>query len=314
MAGGIDWFRWHHGSVTDPKFQLVARKAGASLPDVLAVWAYLLEQASASEHRGHIGEIDAEALDCLFDFPTTETRTANILAAFQQRGLIAGSTVSAWEKRQPKRERDTDSSADRTRAYRERQQATKKASQNHVTPCDASEHQKNARGEESREEEEISAPSIPQAQPEPTAGGRICKAMRQQGLADGNPSNPTLLALIAAGATDDEFVAAAKKAVAEQKGFAYAIGIVTGERKRAAALALQIHHGELPAAATRPSFAQQAADIARTTVPAKPGPDPTLAAIEQDAQRAAPPSAEQREKIKQLLRQRPAVAAESDSK
>jgi hypothetical protein len=170
--------------------------------------------------------------------------------------------------------------------------------------------------EKIREEkrEEITTLSISQAQPEPTPGGRICKAMRQKGLADGNPSNPTLLALIAAGATDDEFIAAAQKAVAEQKGFAYAMGIVTGERKRAAALAQQIHHGELPAAATRPTFAQQAADIARTTVPARPGQDPTLAAIEQDAQRAAPPSAEQREKIKQLLRQRPAMATESDSK
>lgn len=159
MAGGIDWFRWHHGSVTDPKFQLVARKSGASLPDVLAVWAYLLEQASASEQRGHIGEIDAEALDCLFGFPSTETRTANILAAFQERGLLDGLTVASWEKRQPKRERDTDSSAERTRAYRERQQATKPANQNRVTPCDASDDQKNARGEESRGEKEIQDPT-----------------------------------------------------------------------------------------------------------------------------------------------------------
>lgn len=37
MAGGIEWFRWHHGSVTDPKFQLVARRSGARLSDVLAV-------------------------------------------------------------------------------------------------------------------------------------------------------------------------------------------------------------------------------------------------------------------------------------
>jgi hypothetical protein len=112
--------------------------------------------------------------------------------------------------------------------------------------------------------------------------------MRQQGLADGNPSNPTLMALIAAGATDDEFIAAAKKAVAEQKGFAYALGIVTGERKRAAALAQQIHHGDLPAAATRPTFAQQAADIARTTVPAPTGRDPALMRIEADAAKAKP--------------------------
>ncbi len=145
------------------------------------------------------------------------------------------------------------------------------------------------REEKRREEiEEIRPPSTSQVFPEPTPGGRICKAMRQQGLADGNPSNPTLMALIAAGATDDEFIAAAKKAVAEQKGFAYALGIVTGERKRAAALAQQIHHGDLPAAATRPTFAQQAADIARTTVPAPTGRDPALMRIEADAAKAKP--------------------------
>lgn len=40
MAGGIDWFRWHHGSVTDPKFKLIAKKkAGARVGDVIAVFS-----------------------------------------------------------------------------------------------------------------------------------------------------------------------------------------------------------------------------------------------------------------------------------
>lgn len=38
----------------------------------------------------------------------------------------------------------------------------------------------------------------------------------------------------------------------------------------------------------RPTYAQQAADIARTTVPAKPGKDPTLLRLEADARNAAP--------------------------
>lgn len=38
----------------------------------------------------------------------------------------------------------------------------------------------------------------------------------------------------------------------------------------------------------RPTFAQQAADVRTTTVPAKPGRDPALAQIEADAKRAAP--------------------------
>ena len=83
-----------------------------------------------------------------------------------------------------------------------------------------------------------------------TDAGRICRAMRKQGIADGNPSSQTLLALIEAGATDGEFVAAAKKAADEQKGFGYALGIVANERKRAAKLAEQIHRGTLPAAET----------------------------------------------------------------
>ncbi len=150
MAGGIDWFRWHHGSVTDPKFQLVARKSGASLPDVLAVWAYVLEQASANENRGNHGEIDCEALDCMFGFDDGQTEA--ILNVMQSRGLLADGRVSSWDKRQPKRERDTDNSAERTRAYRERQKQQGDAEQSRVTPCDATERQKNAREEKSRED------------------------------------------------------------------------------------------------------------------------------------------------------------------
>lgn len=165
MAGGIDWFRWHHGSVTDPKFQLVARRSGASLPDVLAVWAYVLEQASADKDRGHIGDVDAEALDCLFGFPNTETRTADILKAMRDRGLIEGNHVAAWEKRQPKREREDDGAANRKRAQRARAAAEGSQSEpfsaddNHVTPCHATSRQKSPRGEERREEKKNS-PSL----------------------------------------------------------------------------------------------------------------------------------------------------------
>jgi hypothetical protein len=143
MAGGIDWFRWHHGSVTDPKFQLVARKAGASLPDVLAVWAYMLEQASASETRGAFGDIDCEALDCLFAFP--DGRTAEVLTAMQARGLVDSGAVVSWDKRQPKRERADDNSTERSRAFREKQRQTE--------PSNAMQRQETPRGEERREEE-----------------------------------------------------------------------------------------------------------------------------------------------------------------
>lgn len=83
-----------------------------------------------------------------------------------------------------------------------------------------------------------------------TEAGRICKAMKAEGIADVNPSNQTLLTLLSAGATAGEFTAAAATAAGCAKGFVYALGIVANERKRAAVLAQQVLHGTLPAAET----------------------------------------------------------------
>ncbi|NWL80583.1 hypothetical protein DM872_27400 [Pseudomonas taiwanensis] len=150
MAGGIDWFRWHHGSVTDPKFQLVARRSGTSLPDVLAVWAYLLESASTSSDRGSFGDIDCEALDCLFNFPAAETRTARILTAMEERGLVTGGRIAAWEKRQRKREREDDNSTERVRNYRERRREEGSVD---ATPGNAKQRDETSGNTQSREEE-----------------------------------------------------------------------------------------------------------------------------------------------------------------
>ncbi len=165
MAGGIDWFRWHHGSVTDPKFQLVARKSKQALASVIAVWAFVLEQASASEDRGSFGTIDCEAIDCLLGLE--DGATDAILAAMGERGLVDDGAVSAWEKRQPKRERTDNTSTERSRAHRDRQRQEQQEGekQRHATPeiddatpCNAMQHQKKPRGEESREEK--NSPSL----------------------------------------------------------------------------------------------------------------------------------------------------------
>jgi hypothetical protein len=55
--------------------------------------------------------------------------------------------------------------------------------------------------------------------------------------------------------------------------------------------------------APKQSFAQQAADVARTTVPAQhTGPDPVLLKIQQDRLKAVPPTIEQLEKMAALRR------------
>lgn len=173
MAGGIDWFRWHHGSVTDPKFQLVARKSKQALASVIAVWAFVLEQASASEDRGSFGTIDCEAIDCLLGLE--DGATAAILAAMGERGLVDDGAVSAWEKRQPKRERTDNTSTERSRAHRDRQRQEQQEGekQRHATPeiddatpCNAMQHQKKPRGEESRVDKNRLNKATPVAAPD----------------------------------------------------------------------------------------------------------------------------------------------------
>lgn len=154
MAGGIDWFRWHHGSVSDLKFPLVARRSGASVAEVIAVWACLLEAASMNaDGRGMLsGPPDFDALDCALGMP--DGRCAAIFQALQVRGLIDEHLqIVAWNKRQPKRERDDDSSTARVQAFRERQR--------HETPCNASCVTETPRGEERREEPQPTEPAVP---------------------------------------------------------------------------------------------------------------------------------------------------------
>jgi len=143
----MDWFRWHHGSVTDPKFQLVARKSGASVAEVIGVWATLLESASMSEVRGNMGDLDFEAIDCFLGL--TEGQSRNIYFVMSERGLLdtESNTVSSWHKRQPMREREDLTAADRKREQREREKDLSR----HVTPCHTEKSLDEIRLDESRE-------------------------------------------------------------------------------------------------------------------------------------------------------------------
>lgn len=152
----MDWFRWHHGSVTDPKFQLVAKKANASVAEVVAVWAYVLETASQNPKRGNVDGLDAEAIDLALGMD--DGTTAAILAVLNDRGILSEGRIAAWEKRQPKKEDET--ATDRQRRKREREHELALAAistsvtddmSRHVTPCHAASRPVTL--EEKREEE-----------------------------------------------------------------------------------------------------------------------------------------------------------------
>ena len=78
----------------------------------------------------------------------------------------------------------------------------------------------------------------------PTRAGELCRLMKAEGIQATNPGHPDLLALIAAGVTDDEIRGAARGAAGKGDPFAYALAALTKQRQRAAATTL--HAGPLP--------------------------------------------------------------------
>lgn len=264
---GMDWFRWHHGSVTDPKFALVARKSGASLPDVLAVWCYILETASQSVERGDFGIVDCEALDCVFGFPAAETRTADILAAMHARDLTTGTLIASWDKRQPKREREDNTNADRQAKFR--------ATKNQVTPDNTNDNQKTPRVEKSREDKKEDGESSPNGSRIP-ADWQMDSEDRDYCLKNRPDLNPDSVAL--------DFLQHWKNTPGA-KG-----------RKLNWRFTWQVWvRGQFAVKATQ--FSQPAPS---TTVPSRPGRDPELTRIDIDRGNAVPMPAAIREQLAKI--------------
>lgn len=152
MAGGIDWYRAHHGTVEDPKLGLVAQCAGQRRGDVIAMWHYLMEKASAADDRGNPGQPHFRSLDFLLQMEPGGAE--RIYAELIAEGLVDGTSgrLTAWDRRQPKRERPDDNSTERTRKHRN-------ATERHGTPeqqGNASDGSGTPREEESREEKNSS--------------------------------------------------------------------------------------------------------------------------------------------------------------
>ena len=127
------WFRWHEGTSSDPKLHLIARKSGQPVAFALAIWAMLLERASAAEDRGDVGGFDCESADAALGMPDGAAQA--IYDAMIAKGMIADGRVAKWEARQPKKEDAT--STDRVREYRARQKAKTEEVKRYETPCNA---------------------------------------------------------------------------------------------------------------------------------------------------------------------------------
>lgn len=111
------WVRLWHDMPTDPKFRTIARAAKQPLPTVVAVFTFILADASANESER--GRTTATDEDIASAFDIEETDVVAIKAAMQGR-VLDGDMLAGWDKRQPKKE---DNSAERAKAWREKKQA-----------------------------------------------------------------------------------------------------------------------------------------------------------------------------------------------
>ena len=170
--------------------------------------------------------------------------------------VICEQALIAWDKRVKERDRKA-----KWRADKEAKQAGQRRGQDGSVPRDSAGTERGqergrdgpvpadgTRRDGTGQEESAAAPPPPPAraceapaQPgghEPTAAGLACRAMRSAGMAEVNPGDPRLLALLAQGATTAELQGVAADAVARGKGFAWALKALEGRRADAAAIAL----------------------------------------------------------------------------
>lgn len=92
----MNWFRWYTGAVSDPKFQVVARKSRQNVAAVVAVWALILERASESLERGAIDGFDCEGADAILGLE--DGAACSIVDALRAKGLLTGDRVAKWSK------------------------------------------------------------------------------------------------------------------------------------------------------------------------------------------------------------------------
>lgn len=214
-----NWYRVHHGMVSDPKWPLIARNSGQNVGTVVAVWCSLLDYASQNEDRGSVRGFCPEEIDALYGYD--EGTVSSVMQAMEQRGMIVDDVVVSWEKRQASKTSTGAnggpmSSTERSRLYRERKKLQRDmADGNAATPCNASATDCNAlqrdatqaqregnvatpcnaidKIREDKRREEISLPLTPSLQPDALHGNAGVSAPSAPMSARAIPEPPAYL-------------------------------------------------------------------------------------------------------------------------
>lgn len=105
---------------SDPKWRVIAKKSGQRIGDVIAVFTFIMVNASANaSERGRTHNLFADDIAAALDLETDDVEA--IISAMTGKVLGDDGKLLGWEKRQPKRE---DSSAERAKAWRAERKRT----------------------------------------------------------------------------------------------------------------------------------------------------------------------------------------------
>lgn len=152
----ITWVRLWHDMPTDPKFRSIARAAKQPLTAVVAVYVFMLTDASANAAERGRTQANDETIASALDLD--DEAVAAIRKAMQGR-VLDGGALTGWEKRQPKRE---DGSPDRAKVWRDLQKANAEIERLR-TQVNAAERNRPLDKEERRGEEEKKEDNPPPA-------------------------------------------------------------------------------------------------------------------------------------------------------
>lgn len=118
------WVRLYHDTPADPKWRVIAKKSGQRIGDVIAVWTFVLTNASANANeRGRTHNLVSEDIAGALDLEPDQVDA--ILSAMEGKVIESGK-LSGWEKRNPIKE---DGSAERAKAWRERKRTQTNATE-----------------------------------------------------------------------------------------------------------------------------------------------------------------------------------------
>lgn len=127
------WVRLWEDMPTDPKWRVVAKRAGRPLCEVLSVFLHMMTTAGHAADRGSIEGWNDEDVAAAIDL---ETDHVTAIREAMQGKTLDGDRLSGWAKRQPIKE---DGAAERARVWREQKRLDDERAERERTQTNASE-------------------------------------------------------------------------------------------------------------------------------------------------------------------------------